>query len=536
MMNLSFESKRSFSVAITLFLATCALFWPITSHPFIIFDDPQYILDNPGVNTGLSRSNFFWAFGMHAANWHPLTWLSHQLDCTLFGLNAGRHHLINLLLHALNSVLIFYFLRLTTGALWRSALVAAFFAWHPLHVESVAWAAERKDTLCALFWMFALITYVRYVNAIQLKNPRPFFFYALTVLFFAASLMSKPMAVTLPCALLLLDFWPLDRFEKSTAFWRSLKPLVVEKIPFFLLSAASSVLTCRAQTEAMSALSFPDRCANALVAYTGYVAKFFVPQDLAIVYSHSQTSRIFALCSAVILLIWTIPLLWNACKVPFLTVGWLWFLGTLVPTIGLVQVGAQSMADRYTYIPSIGFFAAVIWGINSLLQRHRLGPLIGIVLAVGTIFGCAVLTAKQISLWRDSITLFQHAFKVSPNNYVAATSLGKAFEMKGEDAQALLFYRAAVEIEPRYWPSQFHLAVMLLERGDEAEGWDHLQAAAASNPQSAEIQCNIGIYHLRHNRWKEASAAFQEALRLEPGQPFAKNALEGVRREHPETR
>ena len=551
------DKKNCFAAGAVLVAVTLALFWPITSHPFIIFDDGDYIVENPAVTGGLSGANFFWAFGYHAANWHPLTWLSHQLDCTLFGLDAGKHHLVNALLHAVNALLVLLFLRRATGAVWRSAMVAALFAWHPLHVESVAWASERKDTLSTFFWLLTLLAYVRYAKGVTSENVtsdeccvkngsasipslithHSLLYYFAALIFFALGLMCKPMVVTLPCVLLLLDVWPLGRISNLNFEISNLKPLLLEKIPFFALSVAGSIATCQAQTVAMSALAYSERMANALLAYAGYVVKMFRPDNLAIVYSHPKmTPWLLALGALALLLVWTVPILLHARRRPVFLVGWLWFLGTLVPTIGLVQVGSQSMADRYTYIPSIGFFIVVVWGAAELFGKFPRGKMFAAVTAAVVLLGCLAMTAKQISYWRDSITLFRHALEVSPDNYVAANSLGKAYEMKGDTAYALVLYRAAVESEPRYWPSQFNLALVLLETGDEPRGWEHLQAAAKIDPANPSIQCNVGVYQMRHTNWLAAATAFRTALRTDQGNKFARAAMEGILREHPEAR
>lgn len=523
------RSKQHFrAVCFFLTLVTAALYWPITHHPFIMFDDVDYVTGNPSVNSGLSWANFVWAFnGAHAANWHPLTWLSHQLDCTLFGLNAGRHHLGNLLLHTINSLLVLVFLRTATGSLWRSAVVAALFAWHPLHVESVAWASERKDTLSTFFWLLTLLAYVkcdacRVMRETESGSSRithhASFWYFAALLFFALGVMSKPMVVTLPFVLLLLDVWPLDRI--STARKVSLPSLIIEKIPFFALATMGCATTYLSQTAAMSSISFSERLGNAVLAYASYVVKFFWPDNLAIVYSHAKhTPWLLALGALALLLLWTIPLLLNWRRRPWLVVGWLWFLGTLVPTIGLVQVGAQSMADRYTYIPSVGFFIVVVWGAAEFFSSQVHVKYFGAAIAGVALLGCVVLTTKQITYWRDSITLFRHAYEVTPDNYVAANSLGKAYELAGDNARALYLYRAAVEMEPRFPVSQFNLAMTLLEKGDDAGGLEHLQIAAQLQPENPDIHFDLGVYYSSHSNWVGAAQSFSNAVALRP--PFA---------------
>ena len=560
--------KHLLAVGLILAVVTAALYWPITNHPFIVFDDADYVTDNAFVNTGLNWANFIWAFhGAHAANWHPLTWLSHQLDCTLFGLNAGRHHLVNLLLHVANSLLVLIFLRGATGSLWRSALVAALFAWHPLHVESVAWASERKDTLSTFFWLLTLAAYGRYARsgkrdecgvmrdaaaaAPSRSTQHAALYYFCALIFFALGLMSKPMVVTLPFVFLLLDFWPLNRVAGCGLKVESPVPptfnaphstlnfprLLVEKIPFFVMAAAGSAATWFAQTAAMSSISFSERLGNAVLAYARYVVKCFWPDDLAIVYSHPKNTPWPLVFGALaLLLLWTVPILLNGRRRPFLAVGWGWFLGTLVPTIGLVQVGAQSMADRYTYIPSIGFFIVLVWGGAEVFSNRPRGKVFGAVIAGIALLGCVVMTARQITFWRDSITLFRHALEVSPDNYVAANALGKAYERAGDAAHAVVVYRVAVESEPRFPQSQFNLAMTLLELGDAAGGLEHLQIAAQLDPKNPDIQFDLGIYFERHTNGVRAKEFFMAALRLEPDHASAKSGLEKLLAEHPELR
>ena len=556
-------------ICLVLALGTAALYWPVTSHPFILYDDEQYVTVNQHVTTGLSRANFVWAFTSgEAANWHPLTWLSHQLDCALFGVNAGRHHLVNLFFHVANALLVFFFLRGATGAVWRSALVAALFAWHPLHVESVAWVSERKDVLSTFFWLLTLMAYVRWTKRDEcgVMREKTFrsrithhasLYYFLPLLFFALGLLSKPMVVTLPFVLLLLDFWPLKRVE---SFWlrvegsktsvehppgsrlstySQLSTLLLEKIPFFVLAAAGSTVTFLVQSHGGAVWQTPltDRLANAVIAYARYVAKTFWPGDLAIVYSHPKHWPVMlALGAALVLLVWTVLCvrLWR--QKPFLAVGWFWFLGTLVPTIGIVQVGAQSMADRYTYIPSIGFFIVLVWGAAGFLANHPRGKILLPILAGGALLGCLLATSLQISYWRDNITLFRHAIEVSPDNYIAANCLGKAYEKTGDNAHALVLYRAAVELEPRFPQSQFNYAMSLLAFGRTQEALQHLQTAAALEPHNPDIQFDLGIYFAQHGDWPDAAKCFRNAVRIRPDFAAAKKQLDQLLAAHPELR
>lgn len=533
-------------ICLVLTLGTAALYWPITTHPFIIFDDEQYISANHHVATGLNWTNFVWAFTTgDQANWHPLTWLSHQLDCTLFGLNAGGHHLVNLLFHIANTLLLFVFLRGTTGATWRSAFVAALFAWHPLHVESVAWAAERKDVLSTFFWLLTLLAYARYAEnatgngcgrtgdapaaARGVQHAARFYFVALFL--FACSLMSKPMAVTLPFVLLLLDLWPLRRISKFKFKITNYRRLILEKIPFFVLAFADCAVTYLVQAHggAVAKTAWTENLANAVLAYARYTAKLFWPTDLAIVYPHPRHWPVaLALGAALALAAWTFLCVRDWRKRPFLAVGWLWFLGTLVPTIGLVQVGAASIADRYTYIPSVGFFIVLVWGAAEWFAAQPRGKILLPALGGAALLGCACVTARQISFWRDSVTLFRHAVAVTTDNYVAENVLGKAYEKIGEDTHALVCYQLSVKTEPRFPQSQFNLAMSLLTFGRTDEALEHLQKAAALDPGDPDVQYDLGIYFSQHESWTNAVNCFSNALSVRPDFARAQLALGGA--------
>jgi len=572
-------------VCVVLALGTAALYWPITHHPFVHFDDDQYIVGNLHVTSGLTATNFFWAFTTsEEANWHPLTWLSHQMDCTLFGVNAGALHFVNLLYHIVNTLLLFMFLRNATGALWRSAFVAALFAWHPMHVESVAWASERKDTLSTFFWLLTLLAYLRYARSSARQKARvKALSYAAALFFCACGLMSKPMVVTLPCVLLLLDLWPLNRIARLqcslsgdvTALCQpvSLSRLVLEKIPFFALAVAGSLATYFVQSDAGAVAGLPvgERLANAALAYARYIAKLFWPTDLAVIYPLPRHSPMWLALGAVALLtVWTFVCAYNWRKTPFLAMGWFWFLGTLVPTIGLIQVGAQSMADRYSYIPSIGLFIAVAWGAADHVAARRNGQMFVSALGVAALLGCVAVTSRVIALWSDSITLFRQAVEVTKDNYAAENCLGKAYEKIGNSAGALACYELSVQTEPRFPSSQFNLAMALLERRQTAEALEHLQIAAALEPRDADIQYDLGIYFSQHDSWTNAFVCFsnsvsvrpdfapaqlamggamanlgrvsgaafhlREALRLDPGLLPAKTNLDRLLSEHPDSR
>ncbi|HEY9422309.1 MAG TPA: hypothetical protein VIW92_12900 [Thermoanaerobaculia bacterium] len=419
-----------------LALLTVLAFLPSLGNGYVLLDDPLYVTGNPQVRQGITREGLAWALTANVANnWHPLTVLSHMLDVEVFGLPAAGHHLTSLLLHLANVLLLFAALQRMTGAAFRSALVAALFAVHPTRVESVAWIAERKDVLSGLFWMLALLAYVHYACR---PNPRRYLPVALAM---ALGLAAKPMVVTLPCVLLLLDFWPLGR--------RGWGRLILEKVPLFVLSAASSLVTLRYQETSLAPLEvlpWDLRFANAAVSYATYLGKAFLPRNLAVFYPFPAEIPAWKVAGAsALLLLLTGLAIWRARRSPWLLVGWLWFLGTLVPVIGLVQVGRQAMADRYTYLPFIGLFLAMVWGAAELAQRRAsLRPILG-TLAVLAILGLAGMTRAQVHHWRDSVTLFRHALKVSRDNPLARRGLAKALAAQKEGAHG----HAVREAQPR---------------------------------------------------------------------------------------
>ena len=520
-------------ICLALAVVTAALYWPITHYGFVNFDDDDYITNNSHVQAGLTWAGVIWAFQTGAAaNWHPLTWISHMLDCQLYGLNPGGHHSTNLIFHVINTLLLFLWLRQLTGTLWRSAMVAALFAWHPLHVESVAWASERKDVLSTFFWMLTLIAYTRYAQKrskveargsradtpVQaLDARRSTLDYYLALLFFACGLMSKPMVVTLPFVLLLLDFWPLNRFPPGCSA-RSLINLIVEKLPFFALTLAASVVTYFVQTSGRAlwspaGLSFSSRVANALWAYERYISKTFWPADLSIFYTHPyHWPAGLVIGAALLLAMWSGLFIWRARQNPYLLVGWFWFLGTLVPTIGLVQVGSQSMADRYMYIPSIGLFIMVVWGLDDFLNWRphwrRITTLAGGV----ALAGCLVGTRIQLSYWQNSIKLFSHAIEVTTDNFVAYTCLGETLRDLGLKKEALMVCAEAVRIAPNSPVAQYNYGMALLQNNKLDEALAHLDAAGRLAPHNSEVQYNLGLFLLLHNKPAEAVSHFAAAL------------------------
>jgi tetratricopeptide (TPR) repeat protein len=560
-------------VCLVLTLVTAALYWPMIHHDFVNFDDEAYITKNLHVPSGLTVPGFVWAFQTgYAGNWHPLTWLSHMLDCQLYGLNPAGHHFTNLLFHIANTLLLFLLLNRLSGAVWRSALVAALFAWHPLHVESVAWAAERKDVLSAFFWMLTLMAYTRYAQkrssfegreedgniqhpTSNIQHPiirgiadRASLCYLASLFFFACGLMSKPMVVTLPFVLLLLDFWPLNRFSRfqfqvsssekhSTPINRgqalnvqrsteSAFRLVCEKLPFFALALAGSIVTYLVQKSAGAVWSaevvpFPSHVANALLAYVRYISKSFWPVDLAVLYPyHSHSPAGLVMGAALMLAMWSGLFLWRARRNPYLFVGWFWFLGTLVPTIGLVQVGVQSMADRYLYLPSIGLFILVAWSLNDLVDFRPPWRHVVTFAGIAALAGCLMVTRIQLGYWQNSITLLRHTIAVTTDNYTIYNSLGGLLQQAGQPDEALMLYAESARIEPRYSPAQYNLGNALLNRGWTEKACAALAAAVRLAPDDVEARYSFGRALMNDRRLDDAVAQFTEALGLKPD--FAK--------------
>jgi tetratricopeptide (TPR) repeat protein len=540
------RKKMVVAVCLALAAGTIALYFPVLGHGFTNYDDPDYILNNPHVNAGLTWSGIVWAFKSgYAANWHPLTWISHMLDCQLFGVNhPAGHHLVNVVLHAANAVLLFILLNYMTGAMWRSTFVAALFAWHPLHVESVAWASERKDVLSGFFWMLTLLYYARYARGraeadgssepvvttpSSILNPRSSApLYLLALVFFACGLMSKPMVVTLPFVLLLLDFWPLQRFHAST-----LQHVILEKLPFFALATASCAITLLVQHNAMwtGSLPFSFRVANTLMAYVRYLSKIFLPIDLSLIYPYPHSWPLLGVVAAgAVLLALTIVFVFQARRFPYLAVGWFWFLGTLVPVIGLVQVGLQSMADRYTYLPSIGIFILVTWGISDIVASSSRKRETCAMAGGCALIACLVLTSIQLRYWRNDISLFTHAVTVTRDNYAAYDCLGKDWQQHGNLAHANQCYEVAVQLEPDYPMAQFDLGMNLVALGDPAGASNHLATAVQLWPGSAVMQYDYGVFLSQHGQAKDAVSHLTAALELQPDFPEARRELDTLKR------
>lgn len=550
------QPQKKLALCLLLFLVTVAVFSQVRHHEFINLDDEQYVTQNPRVRAGLTSDSLAWAFtSTYASNWHPLTWVSHMLDVQLFGMNPAGHHSVNLFFHLANAILLFLVLHRMTHALWQSVAVAFLFALHPLHVESVAWVAERKDVLSTFLMLCTLWFYISYS-----RNPTPSRGIPV-LLFYALGLMAKPMLVTLPFVLLLLDYWPLGRLAPANrtladpipaadvlpegnkkkrkrkregttpavpvhgpegngdrVLWR----LITEKLPLFVLAVLSSLVTFAAQqgSGAMSpldAVPMLSRLGNGLIAYASYITKTLYPQGLAVFYPYPPEIAAWkVLGSAAWIAALTVLAIRFRRQCPYAIVGWLWFLGTLVPVIGFVQVGMQAMADRYTYMPHIGLFIAAVWGLVDLAGRwprgkETLAACFGIAVAV-----LAVLTWNQLAHWRNSITLFEHALRVTERNSLAHTNLGVALSRTGKGADAAAHYLEAIRINPNSSGSHFNVANYYVSTGQKENALHHYREAIRINPRYANAYNNLGMLMMSEHRAEDAIPYYRKAIELEP--------------------
>ena len=586
-------------IAGLLALVTLALYWPVTGHDFVNLDDPEYVTANIHVQGGLNWESVKWACANTVCcNWHPLTVWSHMLDCQLFGLKPWGHHLTSVLLHALNAALVFALLQLMTGATWRSLAVAALFALHPLRVESVAWVAERKDLLSGFFGLLSLIAYARYAQGrgrrrrrqkSETRNPKPegnpksetrspkpegtaqavvpgsafdvgcsmfdvrvpsSIFYLLSLCFFALGLMSKPMLVTWPFVMLLLDYWPLGRMQNAECRMQNPEApdtqhvsrftfhasrftphasLLLEKLPFFILAALGSFVTMIVQRGAMTAvesLSLEARAGNALISYGRYLGKLFWPMDLAVYYPHPGHWPLGLVMLAGGALLGLSVLVWvQRRRSPWLLVGWLWFVGTLVPVIGLVQVGAQAMADRYTYLPSIGLLVLAVWGAGELTRRWPYQALALWTAGGMAVLFCLVLARQQIGCWRESETLFRQALAVTEDNWFAHINLGIALHHKGQLDPALSHFQEAARLKPNHADVYSNLGVALDDKGQTDEAIRQFEKAIQLRPNHADAHYNLGNALAKQGHADDAIRQFQETLRLKPDKADARNNL-----------
>ena len=606
--------RRKILFCLALAAITLAVYWPVRNFGLIEFDDPEFVRDKGEITNGLTWPSFRWALtNPVAANWHPVTTLSHMLDCQVFGGNLGAYHLVNVGLHALNSVLLFVLLARMSGATWRSALVAAIFAWHPLRVESVVWIAERKDVLSALFFMLTLLAYFRYVELVRVQSPkskvqsretgdrqvesegrpsdakamegrnpkadpptlkpwragirRPAVWYALALFFFTLGLMSKPMLVTLPFLLVLLDYWPLGRsaecrvqntesqgkgsnIQARQARWSR---LLMEKAPFLALSAAACGITFYFQKGGMPSLtsiSLHDRVANAIVSYLLYLGKMVWPTKLSIIYPHPASLNAMAEqwpnwhvgLIALLLLAISALCVRQIRRRPYLAAGWFWYLGTMVPVIGLIQVGEQAMADRYTYIPLIGPTIALVWLASEVLagrssEREETHPgaecgvrsakskLIPSLLAALLLAACCLLTRRQVQYWRDTVTLFSHAAAVTANNSTAEFFVGLGLEKLGEPGEAMVHYQASLAINPFEEQAHYNLAQLLRKSGNWQQAADHYIAALQTHPADSKSRLNLANVLPHLGRAREAILLYGDVLQADPDSIEAANNL-----------
>ncbi|MEI7939047.1 MAG: tetratricopeptide repeat protein [Verrucomicrobiota bacterium] len=558
-------------LAVSLALATIAIYWPATRCGFVNYDDDMYVTDNAHVISGVTWESLKWAcLNPVSANWHPLTILSHMLDCQIFGLQPAGHHLTNVLFHALNAALVFVLLQQMTGASWRSLFVAALFAVHPLRVESVAWVSERKDVLSGLFGLLALIFYARYAQrrrqkaegrrqkaeASSRRSPSRFTFhvspfYLLSLCFFFCGLMSKPMLVTWPFVMLLLDCWPLRRMQNEATTGTqpaprstfhvsrftfhvprtTLLPLLLEKIPFFTLAALASVMTFVVQQhggamKGAEKLPLGERSGNALISGCRYLGKLFWPSDLVVFYWHPGQWPIGKVLLAGGLILGLSVLLWvQRRRFPVLLVGWLWFLGTLVPVLGLVQVGQQAMADRYTYIPSLGVLIFAIWGTYELTRRWRYQVSVLSVAGGAAIILSAALTRQQIGHWTDSEALFRYALEVTENNYVAHKFLGDALDKRGQIDGAISQYQQSLRLKSDDALVCNNLGVALDKKGQTEDAISQYREVIRLEPDRPFPHYNLGNALLKKGQIDEAITQYQEAIRLKPDYADAHNNL-----------
>jgi tetratricopeptide (TPR) repeat protein len=593
-MNESAAKYQYYFICAFLILSTFALYWPVHNYKFVHYDDTAYVAHNSNVNTGLRWQNIKWAFNIGCtSNWHPLTWVSHMLDCQLYGDSPGAHHLTNVIFHTANTLLLFIVLRRMTKALWASAFAAALFALHPLHIESVAWISERKDVLSTFFWMLTMLAYVHYS-----EKPKPAR-YVTALLLFVMGLMAKPMLVTLPFVLLLLDYWPLERFriseeskqQKGSSNKRILQKkssaLVIEKVPFFVFSLLSSIITIIAQRAGgavipVDALSLKVRFGNAMMSYITYIGKMFWPVRLAILYPYPEAAPPAAtvIVYVALLLSLSIGFLYLGRRYSFLIVGWLWYIGTLVPVIGIVQVGGQGMADRYTYIPLTGLFIIIAWTTREFIRKY---PTLKIFSALATIVILVALwlcSLVQLTHWRDSYTLFKHtidvtennyaiygnfgnllreagqideaidyynkSLQINPNNYTVYSSLGCALAEKGKIEEAINCFQKAIELTknrklnanqgPGFAEAHYNLASLLSQQGQQEQAIEHLRIFLKIRPDDAEMHFNFGVLLQKQGKTDFAIESFRRALEIDPGYEKARielnTALESQKSSH----
>ena len=537
-MKSSFKGIRlELLAAFILLLLALTVYRGLPSCGFVNFDDNLYVTDNLHVKTGISLSNIKWAFvTSHSFNWHPITWLSHMLDVELYGMDAGRHHMSSLLFHIINTLLLLSWLAKFTRRFWPSCFVAALFLLHPLHVESVAWISERKDVLSTFFGLLTIYCYTGY-----LSSPGKIR-YVTMMLIFILGLMSKPMLVTLPFLLLLLDYWPLGRIKfeggqdncKGNGRNRILQALVWEKIPLFILSATACLVTFKIQKITGAVANLTDypvdlRFVNAIIAYCQYIIKTLWPFHLSVFYPYPTGYAGWEVAAAALFLFSvTLMAIVYGRRMPWLFVGWFWYLGTLIPVIGLVQVGDQSMADRYTYIPLIGLFIIMAWGGAKIVSMRAGSQKFVTLIGCGFILFCLVRTTAQVTCWKDSISLFNHAIRVTSNNALAYNNLGMALAEKGKPEEAILNFRRAVQIDHKDALANNNLGAALIGQGHLKKALKYLKKALILSPEYADAENNMGIVLDKSGDTFAAIKHFEKALALEPSHADAHNNLGAI--------
>jgi tetratricopeptide (TPR) repeat protein len=521
------ELRKTLYVSSFLALITALLYWRTIAYEFIVVDDHKYVYQNSMVMKGLSWAGIKWAFTtMHASNWHPVTWLSHMLDCSSYGLFPGGHHITSATFHVANVILLFLVLKKLTGGFWPSALVAALFGWHPAHVESVAWVCERKDVLSMFFMVLTLWAYGRYTAQPGARK------YLAALALFALGLMSKPMLVTLPCLLLLLDYWPLKRFAFSPkepgtpsnpVGWPK---LIIEKIPFFVLLLLSSAITMVAQhrggaMQTLERVSFASRAVNAISAYGAYLAKAIWPVHLSVFYPLPDAPPLGLIAGSVLALVAGSYLAFRErFRAPWLIVGWLWFLGTLVPVIGLVQVGNQAMADRYTYIPYIGLFIMLAWSVDSGIKRWPAMTRLLLDAVAVLLIGCVCLTSIQLRYWHDSIGLFTHALAVTRSNGFCERNLSYALSAAGRGQEAIPHYEAVLRLAPGDLKVRYNLGLELLAADRPEAAAAQFSEALKAQPESDKLHNSLGIALSHEGKLEPAAEEFEKAIQLNPQFPW----------------
>jgi len=531
-------------ICILLAVTVLSVYWQVVGFDFINFDDLIYVKNNNMVREGITLKGIIWAFTSvgYASNWHPLTWISHMLDVQLFGMNPGMHHFTNVIIHTFNTLLLFFVFERMTGAVWRSAVIAMLFALHPLHVESVAWIAERKDVLGTFFWLITMICYYWYVRHCDIKR------YLIVIICYILGLLSKPMLVTLPFVLLLLDYWPLNRLEPivrdegsnskqnermvgPVIKWPMIKPLITEKIPLITLAVIASCMTIFAQHNDQAIYSLQElnlslRILNAISSYTAYLEKMVFPFNLAVFYPYPTIFHLYMVIPySVLLLMITTLVLFFVRSLPYLAIGWFWYLGTLIPVIGIVQVGDQSMADRYTYIPLIGIFLIGVWGLGDLISKWRYGEFALRILPTALLLLLMWVTWIQVGQWKNSEILYRHALHVTRNNFLAHYNLGVTLFDKGDVDGAIKQYKDTLKINPHISGAHNNLGIIMFRIGNYTQAIYHFSAALKINPYQAEVYNNLGgVYYCKGNI-KKAIECFRNATQDMPDYTIAAQKL-----------